>query len=93
AFLGLIPRERTSGTMKGKIMLSKRGSPQIRALLFLPAIVAKSHNPDIKAHYERLLAKGKTKMQAVGAAMRRLVHICFGVLKNKSVYQPQTILA
>lgn len=93
AFLGLIPKERTSGTMKGKIMLSKRGSPQIRALLFLPAVAAKSYNPDIKAHYERLLAKGKTKMQAIGAAMRRLVHICFGVLKNKSVYQPQTILA
>lgn len=93
AFLGLIPRERASGTLRGKVMLSKKGSPKLRAALFMPAIVAKQHNPDIKAHYNRMLERGKTKMQAVGAAMRRLVHICFGVLKNKSVYQPQTILA
>ena len=93
AFLGLIPKERASGTLKGKTTLSKAGSPHLRALLFLPAVVAKDHNPDIKAHYNRLLERGKTKMQAVGAAMRRLVHICFGVLKNQSVYQPQIILA
>ncbi|MEG9498330.1 hypothetical protein [Mannheimia indoligenes] len=41
--------------------------------------------PDIKAHYDRLIAKGKTKMQTVGAAMRYLVHISWGV-KNQSVY-------
>lgn len=93
AFLGLIPKERKSGIMQGKTTLSKKGSPQLRALLFLPAVTAKRCNPDIKAHYDRLIAKGKSKMQAVGAAMRRLVHICFGVLKNKSAYQPQTILA
>ncbi|MBN6081677.1 IS110 family transposase [Aggregatibacter actinomycetemcomitans] len=93
AFLGLIPRERTSGTMRGKVMLSKKGSPKIRALLFFPAVVATTYNPDIKAHYDRLRERGKTKMQAVGAAMRRLVHICFGVLKNKTFYQPQVCLA
>ncbi|STZ10418.1 Transposase IS116/IS110/IS902 family [Moraxella caviae] len=87
AFLGLVPRLKESGNYKGKAMLSKRGNSKIRALLYLPAVVAKAHNPDIKHCYERLLAKGKAKMQAIGAAMRRLVHICFGVLKHQSKYQ------
>lgn len=91
AFLGLIPKERQSGKYKGKVMLSKRGSSKIRALLYMPAIIAKRYNPDIQAHYERLLARGKTKMQAIGASMRRLVHICFGVLKHQTVYQAQTV--
>jgi len=37
--------------------------------------------------YERLLAKNKAKMAAIGAAMRKLVHLCFGVLKNQRPYQ------
>lgn len=91
AFLGLIPKMRESGKHKGKVMLSKKGSSKIRALLYMPAVVAKRYNPDIKAHCERLLAGGKANMQAIGAAMRRLVHICFGVLKHQAVYQAQVV--
>ena len=36
---------------------------------------------------ERLLANGKTKMMAIGAAMRKLVHLCYGVLKHQQPYQ------
>ena len=91
AFLGLIPKMRESGKHKGKVMLSKKGNSKIRALLYMPAVVAKRYNPDIKAHCERLLAGGKTNRQAIGAAMRRLVHICFGVLKHQVVYQAQVV--
>ncbi len=35
------------------------------------------------------LKSGKTKMQALGAAMRKLIHISFGVIKNQTEYQPQ----
>ena len=91
AFLGLVPKERTSGQYRGKVRLSKQGNSQFRALLYMPAVVAKRCNPDIKASCERLLAKGKSQMQAIGAAMRRLVHICFGVLKHQAVYQVQTV--
>lgn len=91
AFLGLVPKERTSGQYRGKVRLSKQGNGRLRALLYLPAVVAKRYNPDIKACCERLMAKGKCPMQAVGAAMRRLVHICFGVLKHQTVYQARTV--
>jgi transposase len=88
AYLGLVPVERQSGTsVLGRARLSKAGPARIRAILYMAAVVATRHNPHIKALYERLLAKGKSRMSAIGAAMRKLVHLCFGVLKNRSPYQ------
>ena len=56
-------------------------------------MVAARENPDIRALYERLLATDKSKMCALGAAMRKLVHICYGVVKNQMPYQPQIVQA
>ncbi len=85
AFVGLTPTEHQSGsTVFKKPHLSKVGPSIYRAKLYMPAIVAIQHNPDVRDLYQRLLAKGKTKMAALGAAMRKLVHICFGVIKNQS---------
>lgn len=92
AFLGVIPKIRESGTFKGRTLLSKKGSPYVRAKLYMAAVVASQHNPMIRAQRERLLRNGKTKMQALGAAMRKLVHQCFGVLKHQTEYSPQPAL-
>ncbi len=92
AFVGLIPIEHQSGTSVHKRpRLSKAGNPRIRAALYMAAVVAVRHNPDIRAQYLRLLARGKSKMSALGAAMRKLVHICFGVLKHQTPYQSQCV--
>lgn len=91
AYLGLIPRIKESGTLKGRSMLSKVGPPNVRAKIYMAAVVAKQHNPDVKALYERLKSRGKTHMQALGAAMRKLVQICFGVVKHQSEYKPQIV--
>jgi transposase len=89
AYLGLVPVERQSGTsVHGRPRLSKAGPAHMRAILYMAAVVATRHNPHVKALYERLLAKGKTKMAALGAAMRKLVHLCFGVLKSRRPYSP-----
>jgi len=91
AYLGLVPVQHESGSsVKGRVRLSKAGNPAIRAKLYLGAVSAKNYNPDVKALYDRLLIKGKSKMSALGAAMRKLVQICFGVLKHHLPYQPQT---
>lgn len=89
AFVGVVPRLWESGKLKGRSTLAKNGSSRFRAKLYMAAVVAIQHNPDVRALYERLLKRGKAKMQALGAAMRKLVHICFGVLKHQSKYQPQ----
>ena len=87
AYLGLIPVQWESGTsVRAPARLSKAGPAHIRGLLYMPAVVAKQHNRHVKALYERLLAKGKTKMAAIGAAMRKLVHLCFGVVRSRQPY-------
>lgn len=92
AYLGLVPVERQSGTsLRGKSRLSKTGPPRVRAVLYMAAVSAKTYNPHVKALYERLQLKGKTKMEALCAAMRKLVHLCFGVLKNQTPYQADFI--
>lgn len=94
AFVGLVPIEHQSGSsIHRRARLSKTGSARIRAKLYMAAVVAIHHNPDIRAQYQRLRRNGKTKMSALGAAMRKLVQICFGVLKHQAPYQPQTVLS
>ena len=90
SYVGLSVTERQSGTsVRGRSRLSKRGDSYIRKALYWPAVTAVRFNADVRALYERLLAKGKPKMVAIGAAMRKLVHIAFGVLKNRTPYTPQ----
>lgn len=89
AYVGLIPKLNESGSFKGRTTLSKIGPSRIRSKIFLAAVSAGKHNPDIKAQKERLLAAGKTKMQALGAAMRKLIQICFGVIKNQTKYKSE----
>jgi len=88
AFAGLNPKQHQSGNMKGRTVLSKTGNPTIRKVLYLPAITAKKWNPVIKTFSQNLEKAGKTKMCVIGACMRRLLHIIFGVLKTKTKFNP-----
>lgn len=91
SYLGVIPTEHESGSsVRHRPHLSKLGPARVRAKLYMAALVACRHNPDVRTFYERLLERGKCKMAALGAAMRKLAHICFGVIKNQTDFQPQT---
>ena len=89
AYVGLIPVHNESGVFKGRSRLSKRGSGKIRSKLYMGAVTSWRCNPDLIEQKNRLLANGKTKMEALGASMRKLVQICFGVVKNQTEYRPQ----
>ncbi|WP_338878794.1 IS110 family transposase [Achromobacter veterisilvae] len=92
AYLGLVPVQRQSGTsLNGRAHLSKAGPARVRATFYMAAIVGIRRNPHIRALYERLLLAGKSRMAALGAAMRKLVHLCFGVLKTRSRYRPDYV--
>lgn len=89
AFAGLVPRHNQSGSsVKGKPRLCKVGTARLRKALYFPAIVATHHNPVIKAFSERLRQRGKCPMVIIGAAMRKLIHIAFGVLKSGKPFDP-----
>lgn len=89
AYAGLTPRNNRSGTMRGQTRLSKTGNGRVRKALFFSAIVAKQYNPIVRSFCQRLAHRGKNKMQLVGAAMRKLLHIAFGVLKSRKVFNPE----
>lgn len=90
AYIGVVPVHHESGTsVRGRPRLSKAGDATLRAKLYMAAVVCIQYNPDIQRQYKRLLKNGKTKMSALCAAMRKLVHICFGVLKHQIRYQAQ----
>ena len=89
AFLGLTPRQHLSGSsVRGRARLSKTGNARLRKAFFLPAMVAIRFNPVIKVFAARLRAGGKSKMLIIGAVMRKLVHLVFGVLKSGQPFTP-----
>lgn len=88
AHAGLAPKERQSGMQKGKSQLCKTGNRRLRAALYMPTLAAIRFNPVIRRFYLKLLSKGKPKMVAVAACMRKLLHIAIGVLKNQTRFDP-----
>ena len=87
AFAGLCPREHSSGgSVYKKSRLSKTGSSQLRKSLYMPAMVAIRFNQPITKFYARMRANGKSKMSALGACMRKLIHQVFGVIANNQPF-------
>ena len=89
AFAGLDTRQHESGSsVQGKPRLSKMGNSAIRRALYMPAVVAMTKTPWGKAFSSRLLAAGKPKMLILGALMRKIVAIAYGVLKSGTPFNP-----
>lgn len=88
AFAGLVPRILESGTLRGRSRLSKIGPGRLRKALYLPAMAALRWNPTIRVVRARLQAAGKPPMVIIGAAMRKLIHLAYGVLKSGKAYEP-----
>ena len=85
AHAGLDPRHHESGTSVHKpTRISRAGNRYLRSALFMPALVATQHDPNIRAFYQKLVDRGKTKMQAIVAVMRKLLHALHGMLRTDS---------
>lgn len=83
AHAGLDPRPYESGTSVHRPRrITKVGNRYLRAALYMPAVVAIRHEPNVKAFYNKLVAAGKKPMQAVVAVMRKLLHAIWGMLKH-----------
>lgn len=83
AFAGLDPRQYESGSsVKGKPRLSKIGHSFLRKALYMPAMVTLYKTVWGKQFQTRLAASGKPNKLIIGAMMRKLIHVAFGVLKS-----------
>lgn len=89
AYAGLTPKNALSGSsVRKKTVISKTGNAHIRKLLFLPAVTARNWNPLVKEFCDRLAQNGLSPMEVVCAAMRKLLHLVFGVLKSGLPFDP-----
>lgn len=89
ALIGVNPRQCSSGTsVRGRTKLSKTGNAYLRKSLYMPAIAAIRFNQTIKGFADRLSTNGKSKMVIIGAVMRKLVHMMYGVLKSRQPFDP-----
>lgn len=89
AFAGLTPGLVQSGSsVHPPAHLVKTGQADLRRALYFPAIVAKQHNPLIRDFCARLQARGKHPKAIIAAAMRKLLHLAFGVLKHQRPFDP-----
>lgn len=86
ALAGLAPFTRQSGQWRGKSFIGG-GRTAVRTVLFMGALVAKRHNPILKAFYDRLLAAGKPKMLALIAVARKLLTILNAILRDRQPWQ------
>jgi transposase len=90
AYAGLVPRERHSGSsVRGRTRLSKIGNARLRRALYFPAITALRCSPFFKAWAAGLRQRGKCEMCVIGAAMRKLIHLAYGVLKTGHPFDPE----
>jgi len=85
---GVTPHQFQSGTSINRTRSSKLGNGRLRKALYFPAITALKYNEIVKTFASRLSHNGKAPMQVICAAMRKLLHIAFGVLKNNRPYDP-----
>lgn len=81
---GLDPKPAESGTsVHCPRHISKQGNARLRAALFFPAMSASRHDPNVRAFYQKLLARGKTKRAAQTAVMRKLLQCIWAILKYR----------
>jgi transposase len=84
--VGLAPLNRDSGSLRGKRMIGG-GRTSVRRSLFMATLVATRHNHLIRSHYQQLLDRGKSKMTALVACMRKLLLILNAMIKNNSPWR------
>ncbi len=83
SLIGVAPINRDSGLFRGRRMTGG-GRTHVRTKLFMATLVACRWNPVICQYYQHLLAKGKEKMKAIVACMRKLIVILNTMLKNNT---------
>ena len=89
AKFGLNPLQRKSGSsVRGRTKISKAGNAHARARMYMPALVAVKHNPPVRDLFERLVERHLPPKAALVAAERKLVMICFGILKSGREFDP-----
>lgn len=88
-YVGLAPMKQESGTsVRGKERLGRAGNSRVRTALYQATMSAVQHNEVIKRFYEQLRARGKAAKVARCACARKLMHLCYGVVRTGRDFDP-----
>ena len=87
-YVGFNPRQHQSRRKRFTRGISKTGRASLRAALYMPAVVAKTHNPILKSFAAPLQAKGLSPEQIITAVMRKLLHLAYCILKSGQYFDP-----
>jgi len=88
AYYGVNPTFKQSGDGTWGSHMSKKGRCEIRAILYMASLSGIRCNSILKPLYARYRAKGMKHYQAMGVVMHKLLRIIYGVLKNKTPFDP-----
>jgi transposase len=89
ALFGLDPIKKTSGSsVNTPARLSRMGSRRGRKALYMPALVALRYNPLVRQLGQRLQKQGRTGKYVIVAAMRKLLRLIYGVIKQGRPFDP-----
>ena len=88
ALVGLAPFPDDSGKRQGKRYI-RGGRAEVRCVLYMATLSAITHNPPIKAMYERLTKAGKPFKLAMTACMRKLLTILNAMIKKDQTWKIQ----
>lgn len=89
AYAGLVPFPFLSGSsVFRRASIGHAGHARLRAALFMAALSARSHNPLIKAFFQRLVAAGKPFKVAICACARKLLHIAWALVTKHRDFDP-----
>jgi transposase len=87
AYSGLDPVHQVSGSSVHKpSRISRHGNSHLRRALYIPALAGVRHDPHMRVFYELLQSRHKTKLQALVAVARKLLHAIFGIFKTGTDY-------
>lgn len=89
SLVGVAPMNRDSGKMRGK-RTTIGGRPVVRTALYMAALSASKHNPELKLFYQRLVEAGKPRKVALTATMRKLVVLLNAIVARGTQWQPES---
>lgn len=91
SYSGLAPRvKHSAGRTKPGQVITKHGSPYLRAWAYLGAACARQYDPELKAYYTRMRRRGKHYNVALCATAARLLEKVYEILSQGDINEVES---
>jgi transposase len=91
AYVGIDPKVTQSGGSLHTGHITKRGNVHLRSAFYLAAQVARNHDPELKAFYQKKIGEGKPTRVAIVAVARKLCERVYAVVTKETPYEIRAV--